>query len=438
MHNPTHFIHWFRESSPYIHRFRRQTFVIAFGGEVVAQGQMPRLAQDLALLNSLGINVVLVHGAAPQIDAQLQQAGLASQRVAGRRITETRMLPLIEAATGVVRIAVEAALSQGVQHSPMAHARVRVSSGNFVVAQPLGVIDGVDLQHSGRVRRIDTDSIRQHLDLDEVVLLSPLGYSPSGEVFNITAEEVATEAAIALGAAKLIFLMAQPGVPDGQGSILRQLTLAQARECLAAQTQMDGAIRQHLSSAVSACSQGVERVHLISGENDGALLLELFSRDGSGTLVSQDAFENLRQACIDDVGGILELIRPLEDSGVLVKRSRETLEMETDHYTVLERDRQVVACVALHPYADEQIGEIACLVVHPDYRKQGRAAQLLDYVQQRAAAMGLKRLFVLTTQTAHWFVEQGFEPGDIDALPISRQQHYNKQRRSKVFVKSLG
>ncbi|MEW5790439.1 MAG: amino-acid N-acetyltransferase [Pseudomonadota bacterium] len=431
------FVHWFRESSPYIHRFRRQTFVIAFGGEVVTDGHMHRLAHDLALLNSLGINVVLVHGAAGQIDALLAQAGLSSQRVGGRRITELAALPHVKAAVGQVRLEVEAALSQGLANSPMEGARVRISGGNFVLAQPLGVLDGVDFQHTGRVRRVDAPAVQHHLDLDEIVLLSPIGYSPTGEIFNINAEELATEAALALNAAKLIFLTEHSGLPDDAGGILRQLTISETQSYLDRHPALPDDLKQHLHSALRACAGGVPRVHLISRLLDGALLLELFSRDGCGTLISSDPFENIRPATIHDVGGIIELIEPLEAAGVLVKRSRELLEMEIGHFVVVERDGQVIACAALFPYATDGLGELACLAVHPDYRRQGRGDQVLQYIVQKARQQGLRGLFVLTTQTAHWFAERGFQPADINALPMPRQQLYNFQRRSKVFVKPL-
>ncbi|MEK8088856.1 amino-acid N-acetyltransferase [Thermithiobacillus plumbiphilus] len=431
------YIGWFRESSPYIHRFRNQTFVIAFGGEVVSDDHMHRLAQDIALLNSLGINIVLVHGAGPQIDELLARFRLTTERSQGRRITDAAALPVVRMAIGAVRLEIEAALSQGLANSPMEGAKVRICSGNFVLARPLGVLDGVDFQHTGQVRRIDASAIRQHLALDEIVLLSPLGFSTTGEIFNIGVEDIAREAAVALNAAKLIFLTDEPGLPDSNGNLQRQLIASDVPAYLDSQPELPESLRNHVQTALRACNQGVSRVHIVSRHMDGALLLELFSRDGCGTLISSDPFENIRPAGIQDVGGILDLIEPLEAAGVLVKRSREMLEMEIGNFIVVERDQQVIACAALVAYPQEGLGELSCLAVHEDYRRQGRAESLLQYMVRKARSEGLKGLFVLTTQTAHWFLERGFVPAEIDTLPMPRQQLYNFQRRSKVFIKPL-
>lgn len=435
--DPQQFVHWFRESSPYIHRFRGQTFVIAFGGEMPADGQMDRLASDLALLNSLGIHLVLVHGAVPQIDRRLAEAGLHTERVGGRRITDAAALPHIMAAVGALRVAIEACLTQSMPDSPMAGARLKVGGGNYVLAQPLGVLDGVDFQHTGKVRRVDAAAIQQRLEEHEIVLLSPLAYSPTGEIFNVSAEELATHSAIALRAAKLIFLMDEVGLCDDQGGMLRQLTVAQAEQRLSAAHRLPSGVLRHVESAVEACKNGVARAHLISRGTDGALLLELFTRDGCGTLISTTPFENLRPARLGDVHGIIELLQPLENEGILVKRSREVLEMQIEHFVVVERDGQTIACAAFFPYPEDGMAELACLAVHVDYRCQGRGDELLQFIVQQARARGLTRLFVLTTQTAHWFLERGFQPAAIDTLPMPRQQLYNYNRRSKVFIKNL-
>lgn len=434
---PEQFVRGFRESSPYIHRFRGQTFVIAFGGDAIADGSIFHLAADIALLNSLGINIVLVHGAGPQIDGALQKLGVESVRVGGRRVTSAAALPAVKAAVGAARLDVEAALSQGVSGSPMAGAGLRVVGGNFLIAQPLGVLDGVDYQHTGRPRRVEAEAIIHHLQADEVVLLSPIGVSPTGEIFNVSAEEVATVAAIALRAAKLVFLMDEEGVPDVKGGIIRQLTVAQAEDVLHHRNDLPPAVRQHLESAVAACRGRVGRAHLVPRHRDGALLLELFTRDGLGTLVSEDPFEHVRPAKLGDVAGIIDLIRPLEDGGILVRRSRERLEMEVDHFVVTERDGKIIGCAALYPYPDEGMAEMACLAVDADYRRQGRAEQLLAWCEHQARSQGLRRIFVLSTQTTHWFRERGFAAGKLEDLPVPRQQLYNLQRRSLVFFRDL-
>ena len=430
------FVTWFRASAPYIHAFRGRTFVVSFGGEVLKESRFTPLAHDLALLNALGIRLVLVYGARPQIEARLKQQG-AELRYAGHlRVTDARAMACVTEAAAAVRVEIEALLSLGVVNSPMHGARIRVVSGNFVTARPIGVRDGVDHGHTGTVRRVDAGGIRAQLDLGAVVLLSPVAYSPTGEVFNVAAEEVATAAAIALQADKLIFLTGQ-GLADGRRRLVRELTTDQARALLEGRRRLDAGLAQPLAAAVRACTHGVERAHLIDRHVDGGLLLELFTRDGVGTLVTSDVFEGTRQATVEDIPGLLELIAPLEKEGILVRRSREQLELELDHFTVMERDGMVVACAALYPFIDEHVGELACLAVHPDYRGRGRGDVLLEYVQRRARQLGLKRLFVLTTQSAHWFRERGFVPAELADLPVKRRDLYNYRRNSKVFVRDL-
>lgn len=435
--NDIEFVRWFRNSSPYINAFRGRTFVVGFGGEMLADEQFAALVHDIALLNSLGVRLVLVHGARPQIESRLRERGAEIRYVNGLRLTDATALECVKEAAGSLRVDIEALLSMGLANSPMAGARIRVSSGNFVTAQPLGVREGVDYQHTGEVRRIDTACIHQHLEAGEIVLLSPIGYSPTGEAFNLSAEDVATAAAAQLRADKLVFLVDGKGVTDGRKRLLRELTPDAAERLLGGQRRLPDELARTLRSAVAACRGGVSRVHLIDRHLDGALLLELFTRDGIGTLVTSESFEDIRQASIEDVGGILELIAPLEQEGTLVRRSREWLEMEIDHFAVVERDGTVIGCAALYPFPEESVGELACMAVHPDYRREGRADALLRYVTRKAQAAAIERLFVLTTRTAHWFRERGFRPGELRDIPVKRQAMYNYQRNSKIFIKSL-
>ncbi|HKJ08407.1 MAG TPA: amino-acid N-acetyltransferase [Gammaproteobacteria bacterium] len=435
--NAKSFVDWFRLSAPYINAHRGRTFVVLFGGEAVADPGFANFIHDIALLDSLGIRLVLVHGARPQIEQRLRERGAELRYVGGLRITDDDALSCVKEAVGTVRVEVEALLSMGLANTPMSGARIRVTSGNFVTARPLGVRDGVDYCHTGDVRRVDVTAIRQQLSDDRVVLLSPLGYSPTGEIFNISAEEVATAAAVALQADKLILVLEEPGLTDGRRRLIRQLDPLQAEQILHGRRKLPEDMVRHLEHAVHACRRGVRRAHLISRQMDGALLRELFTRDGVGTLITAETYEGLRPARIDDVGGVLGLIEPLESEGVLVRRSRELLEMEIDRFLVVERDGMIVACAALYPYAEEAVGELACLAVHPDYREQGRGDQLLDALQRRATGLGIRRLFVLTTRTAHWFRERGFQPGAVADLPVKRRSLYNYQRKSKVFIKAL-
>lgn len=431
------FVDWFRQAGPYINAHRERTFVIGFGGEAVAGAGFDELIHDIALLSSLGIRLVLVHGTRPQIDARLTEAGRRSTYAEGLRITDEFALPLVKEAVGRTRIRVEARLSMGLANSPMHGARLRVVSGNFVTARPLGVRDGVDYGFTGEVRRIDTVGIKHSLDSGAIVLLSALGYSPTGEVFNLAGEEVATATASALRADKLLLLYEGDDLTDTEGRLVRELGPSDAERLLHSDTPMNGAVRGHLQHALQACRVGVRRVHLLRRDRSGGLLLELYTRDGVGTMLSADGYQTLRAAAIDDVGGVLALIRPLEESGVLVRRSRELLEVEIDRFQVLERDGTVIGCAALYPFAEERIGELACLAVADGYRNHGRADMLLRRIETLARQQGLQRLFVLTTRTAHWFRERGFEPAAVDDLPVGRQQFYNWQRASKIFVKAL-
>jgi amino-acid N-acetyltransferase len=432
-----HFVQWFRQASPYINAHRGKTFVVLFGGEAVEAEHFSSLIHDLALLHSLGIRLVLVHGARTQVEARLREAGREMRYVNGLRLTDADDLRYVKQAVGRVRIRIEARLSMGVANSPMHEARLRVVSGNMITARPLGVRDGVDYGFTGEVRRIDDRAIRLWLDQDAIVLLSPLGYSPTGEIFNLSAEEVATATAMALRADKLLVLSESPALCDSSGRPIRQLSPGDTERLLAEQLNLTEETARHLRQALRACQAGVSRIHLLSRRVDGALLLELFTRDGVGTMINADFYEGIRQATIDDVGGILELIRPLEDDGTLVRRSRERLEMEIERFILLERDGAIIGCMALYPFPKERLGELAGVAVHPDYRNSGRADALLRYIERQAREQALHRLFVLTTRAAHWFRERGFEPAEVAELPVQKQTLYNWQRRSKVFIKTL-
>lgn len=433
---PADYVKWFRHTSPYINAHRGKTFVIAFSGEAVAHANFHHLVHDFALLDSLGIKLVLVHGARQQINEQLQKSGISPTFSHGRRVTDTASMSAVQEAVGKVRLQIEALMSMGVTNSPMHGAAIQVCSGNFITAKPYGVRNGIDFQHTGEVRKVKTDAVRALLERDIIALLSPVGYSPTGEAFNLLWEEVAEAASLALQADKLIFLTPHAGVFDAQHQLQRELTTAEAQLMLDAE-HIDDDHKRLIASALRAVSGGVTRTHLLSYHEDGALLRELFSRDGSGTLLADTSYEQLRAANIDDVGGILELIDPLEKDGILVRRSREHLEAEIDHFCVVVRDGMIIGCAALYPYHEGNMGELACVAVHHDYRHGQRGDALLAFIERQAQLKGLTQLFVLTTRTAHWFQERGFVESPVDALPQPKQTLYNYQRRSKVFIKLL-
>ncbi len=436
MHKPYNFVDWFRKSAPYIHAHRNRTFVIYFGGEAVAD-DVSSLIHDVALLRSLGVRLVLVHGIRPQIDLRLNQQAILPKFNNSLRITDKECLQCVKEAAGTVRIEIEALLSMGLPNSPMAGAKIKVASGNFIVAKPLGIIDGIDYCYTGVIRRIDHAAIHQQLDQDNVVLISPVGYSPSGEVFNLVAEQVATEIACAISAEKLILLTEFDCKSPKTKKMIQQMTTIEAENFLKQYVNIKVDIARIINAAIQSCKQGVNRVHLINRQREGALLLELFTRDGIGTLISSDIFESLRDANLNDIGGILELISPLEKQGKLVKRSREKLEMEINDYSVIERDGLIIACTAFHLLEKTEMAIISCLAVHTDYQHQSRGKSLFNYLINKAKQQHLKKLFVLSTQTTHWFLERGFHISDKQSLPLSLKNYYNSDRNSNVLYKDI-
>lgn len=431
----------FRGSAPYIHAHRGRVFVVQFDGDALLEAQFSALVHDMALLHSLGVKLVIVHGFRPQIEERLRLRGLESRFVDGVRVTDAESMDAVVDAAGAVHTEVEALLSMGLANSPMHGAGIRVASGNFITARPMGIRDGVDFAFTGEVRRVDTAAIERRLSDGSIVLVSALGYSPSGEVFNMRAEDVATEIAVELKAQKLLLLRTGQWIDSSIGGLPRQLTLSDARQALGqrppcADGDGDGA-REFLVHAVRACVNGVARTHLLDYQVDGVLLLELFTRDGVGTMVSAEAYDTRRRATVEDIGGILELIGPLEERGTLVRRSRDKIETSIADFLVLERDGAIIACTAIHRFGSNGVAELACLAVDDAYRRSGRGDFLLSQVEQEVRADGIGRLFVLTTQATHWFKERGFEDASIADLPVERQELYNYERGSKVLIKTL-
>ena len=395
------------------------------------------LIPDLALLTHLGVRLVLSFGLRSQIDAQLQEQRVDSTIIAGCRVTDDAALEKIVSTAGKTRTKFESVLSMGLPNTPMAGARLSVCSGNFVTAQPFGIHDGVDYQHTGTVRQVHGDELRNLLAAGKIVLLPPLGYSLTGDVFNLQAEEVATQAAIELKADKLIFFVET--LPTGANEKTIREASANTMERLAPQ-QADEDLIRTLKRAITASRKGVSRVHLLSLADPNALLRELYTRDGGGTLVTAERWENLRTATSEDVSGIVELIAPLQENGTLASRSRDQLELDIEHFVVFEREGMVIACAALFTDDTDQengVGEIACVVSHPDYRGQGRAAALIAHLEEKARTVKVKKLMLLSTRAAHWFIERGYVEKTPEDMPLPRKTGYDESRNSKVFVKTL-
>lgn len=440
---PHTFIPWFRAVAPYIHMYRGKTFVVGMAGELVAAGKLNNFVQDLAILHAMGIKLVLVHGFRPQVNEQLAAKGQTSRYHLGTRITDAIALDCAQEAAGQLRFEIEAAFSQALPNTPMANATVRVVSGNFLTARPVGIVDGVDYMHSGVVRRVDAPAIRRAIDIGALVLLSPFGFSPTGEAFNLTMEDVATAAAVALQADKLLFLTEIPGIHEDlanpESPIDTEMALADARRMLShlPPPSQPADLAYYLQYCVRACASGVERTHILPFSVDGALLLEVFTHDGIGTMIVDEKLESVHEATADDVGGILQLIEPFERDGTLVKRDRTEIERDIANYTVIEHDGVIFGCAALYPYPEARTAEMAALTVSPHVQSQGDGERLLKRIEQRARAAGLDSIFVLTTRTMHWFIKRGFAQVDPDWLPEARKRKYNWDRRSQVLVKKL-
>ena len=440
---PHTFVPWFRAVAPYIHAYRGKTFVVGLAGEAIAAGKLNTFVQDLSILHAMGIKLVLVHGFRPQVTEQLAAKGHVSRFSKGIRITDPVALDAAQEAAGQLRFEIEAAFSQGLPNTPMANSTVRVVSGNFLTARPVGIVDGIDFVHSGLVRRVDHAAMRRFIESGALVLLSPFGFSPTGEAFNLSMEEVATSTAIALQADKLVFMTEMPGIrenlADVDSAIDTELSLAEAKRLLgtlpAPTLPTDTAF--YLQHCVKACEGGVERSHILPYATDGALLLEVFTHDGVGTMVVDEKLESLREATSDDVGGILQLIEPFERDGTLVRRERTEIERDIANYTVIEHDGIIFGCAALYPYPEARTGEMAALTVSPLSQSQGDGERLLKRVEQRARQAGLDSIFVLTTRTMHWFIKRGFASVDPEWLPEARKRKYNWDRRSQVLVKKL-
>ncbi|MBA2780651.1 amino-acid N-acetyltransferase [Billgrantia kenyensis] len=430
------FVDWFRNSSPYINAHRGRTFVILIEGEAMARGRGEQLIQDLALLHTLGVRLVVVFGIRPQVEQALDVAGIVPRRHEGRWVADEAIMACVERVAAEQRLWLEARLSLGLPNTPLHGVELTAVSGNLVMAKPLGVRQGIDYDHSGEVRRVRVSAVQGLLDRGSLVLLPPLGFSSTGEVFDLDAAEVAQHAAMALAADKLILMGEAPGLYDENGALQRQLSPDEA-EPLLSHAEPGSEQARHIAAASAAARNGVARTHLLSWHDHDALLGELFTRDGVGTMITRHRYEQLRPAGLEDIGGLLELLEPLERRGMLVPRSRERLEHEIDDYLVIERDGMIIGCAALHRFADADMGELACLAIHTDYRGGARGSLLLTGIERRARRLGLNALFVLTTHTAHWFVEHGFRASDIEALPMLKRDTYNHARKSKILTKSL-
>ncbi|RQM23881.1 hypothetical protein B5M09_001043 [Aphanomyces astaci] len=451
------FTEMFRSMSPYINVHRGTTMVIHLCGDLIESPLFPTTMQDIALLNSFGIQIILVAGSRPQIDTRLVHRDIPHVVKRGYRVTDADVLACAMDAAGSVRFRIESALGRGILNAPGDRQTISISSGNYVLAQPVGVRGGVDykvltcvslglmphfrsVQFSGEVRRVNDKKINAALDGGDIVLLSDIAYSASGEVFHILSEQIAAKCAVQMNADKLIFLHDGEVMVDVRNhQVVHTLLIRQAQQYLEL-ASLDPTLNpnfiSYLKHATKSCISGVKRSHLVSRHTNGALLQELFTRDGEGIMISKEMYEGVRMARSADIPSIMRLIQPMLDDDILVSRSQEQIESNVHMFTVVERDGAIIACCTLQPY-ESNFAEMACVAVDPAYRKLGKGNALLGFILRKASAMGVKSLFVLTTRTSHWFMERGFAPAQVTDLPRTKQASIDPTRQSKVYIMDI-
>ncbi len=425
------YIDWFRDAAPYINAHRGKTVVIALSGDAVVNKPIERFIHDIALLHFLGVKVILVHGSRIQTQQQLKTLNLESNFHNNIRITTAETLNPVVQAAAQVSAQLTALFSTGLPNTSMSGACITVSSGNYISAMPLGVLDGIDMQHSGKVRDVQCHAINQLLEQNHLIILSNIAFSKTGEIFNLSMSEVATQTAIKLNVDKLIF-MTDSDFHQSQNNFSSG---SEVRNWIATQ-QLSAQETDIMQHAAKAADHKVNRVHLINQHTDGSLLLELFTRDGCGSLISNQDYQGLRHAKLDDVTGIFELIQPLVNEGKLVPRSKEQLKQDILQFSVIEIDGLITACAAYVAIEDEY-AEFFCLAVHEDYQNNGFASRLLKHIEQQAQSQNISTLFSLSTQAEHWFLDKGFVSGDISILPKSKKNVIDTKRQSKILYKKL-
>lgn len=435
-HSQTQFVKLFRRVAPYVHTFKDKTFVVAFGSELIEDGYLNNIVQDLSLLSSLGIRIIIVYGAISQKNKQIKDDFNIIDPYNMQPI-DIDILESIKKISGKIRFDIESSFSQGLPNTPMSNSKIKVISGNFVIAKPKGIIDGIDFQHTGNIRKIDVEAIKTEIEKhSSIVLLPTIGFSPTGDAFVLTLGELATSTAISLEADKLIFLTSSKSMEINNDLSGIEVAFNDIEKTIVSNS-LDAEMINLLRYAARAVEKGIERVHILSYYLDGSILLELFTHYGIGAMIVKNNLDDMRQAKIEDIGSIIRLIEPLETEGILVKRPRNILERDIDKFTVLEHDGMIYGCAALYEFPEEKMAEVACLHVIPELQGKGEGDNLLRHMEKKAKQNGIKQIFVLTTRTAHWFLKRGFKKIEINNLPIQKQKQYNKLRNSSIFIKEI-
>lgn len=433
------FVDTFRMSSPYINAHHGLVFVIHIPGCLVEEPLFSKVMEDIALMRVIGIKLVLVLGPKLQIEKRLRENGISSTFRDGVRVTDEKTLQIVKEAAGRMLFDVESVLARGVVNMPSL-SRMSIVSGSFFSAQPLGVIDGEDFGYTGKIRKIEADAIQRRLDGGDIIIVPNIGFSPSGQQFNCQSESVAAACAAELHAEKLIFMANGESIYDKRSDrTIPNLTMKSAARFLRLRAhELPSNFRIAMQEAVRALEGGVRRTHILNRFTDGVLLMEVFHRDGVGLMISRDLYEGIRRARVTDVMGIRNIIRPLENAGILKARNRADIERDIRQYVVIERDGMIIACLSLQQMPDDSAwAELGCLAVHPQYRKLGKGDAMLGFTERMAYSIGVRHLFILSTQSFHWFQERGFREVAVSDLPASRQQYYDMSRKSKIFHKLL-
>lgn len=414
----------------YVPRFRDKTFVIAVDGEIVASENLGNILTDIAVLRSLNIRIVLVHGARTQIERLAGERGVALSNSDGTGITDDATLRVaIEASTKATHD-----LMQG-----LTTVDLRAAFANAIIAHPAGILGGVDQLNTGRVERVDARSLQLLLGEGIVPVVPPLGFDGEGKTFRVNSDAVAVEVAEALGAMKIIFLTSREGVRLG-GDLLRQISISEAEDILKKRrSALDPVVVSKLDYAARACRAGVPRVHILDGNRNEAVLEEVFSHDGIGTMVHSNEYQQIRRIWKKDVRAVMALIRQSVHQDELIRRTRAEILARIEDYWALEIDRALVGCVALHADAENKIGEVACLYVHKSHAGQGYGRKLVAFVEGLARDKGLERVYALSTQAFAFFQQKaGFVEVGPEVLPPGRREKYAaSQRHSKVLLKEI-
>ena len=434
------FIQNFRLSAKYINLFNQNIFVIALSGYVFNEDQFEKIAQDINILHSLKIKVILVYGARPQVESILVKNKIPVRLVKNMRVTSSAALKHVIEVNGAIRNKIEATLSTIKSVSE----GMRLSSGNFLTAMPVGIIDGIDMESTGKIRGVDVEAIKNKLNHHEIVIVSPIGYSPLGKIFNLSYEQTAAYVAAAVNADKLIYYVDANGILNERGELIPELTSEKAHKLIShIEEKPSPESAQNLSyddfnilkSSVFAIKNKIKKVHLINRHIDGSLIEELFTEKGSGTILTEFALENFRKSTEGDLKDIYRILFPLEKRKILIERDLTQIKGMINQFYVLEHDKKFVGCVSLNSFKESL--ELASFSIEPKYQRLGFGKKLLKFCELEAKKLKYDEIFILTTQSEHWFAENGFKEKSKELMPTFKKKNYQSERNSKYLTKKL-